>query len=129
MRASSSARAASSAAMRAASSSASMASMPCEMSRDAVLVSTVVSRGEAAASEVTAEKSADCVAVAAALVLDASMPNESISCAAPLPAEANPKPMHPVSTQDAQPTARIFAARFDFFCMKRFLAKTSVTFR
>ncbi len=46
IRASSSARAASSAAMRAASSSASIASMPCEMSRDAVLVSTVDSRVE-----------------------------------------------------------------------------------
>ncbi|MFR1639689.1 MAG: hypothetical protein ACLSVD_11305 [Eggerthellaceae bacterium] len=44
------------------------------------------------------------------------MPKESISCG-PLPAEANPKPMHPVSTHDAQPTAIILAARFDFFCI------------
>ena len=112
IRASSSARAASSAAMRAASSSASIASMPCEMSRDAVLVSTVDSRVEP--SDTLAKSAESAMATFASAP---PMPKESISCTAPLPAEANPKPMHPVSTHDAQPTAIILAARFDFFCI------------
>ena len=86
--------------------------MPCEMSRDAVLVSTVDSRVEP--SDTLAKSAESAMATFASAP---PMPKESISCTAPLPAEANPKPMHPVSTHDAQPTAIILAARFDFFCI------------
>ena len=86
--------------------------VPCEMSRDAVLVSTVDSRVEP--SDTLAKSAESAMATFASAP---PMPKESISCTAPLPAEANPKPMHPVSTHDAQPTAIILAARFDFFCI------------
>ena len=79
------------------------------MSRDAVLVSTVDSRVEP--SDTLAKSAESAMATFASAP---PMPKESISCTAPLPAEANPKPMHPVSTHDAQPTAIILAARFDF---------------
>ena len=100
-----------------------MASMPLEMSRFAVLASTVASRAE----ESVAFSANVAVSASDTGALKASMPNASTSCALP-PAEAMPKPMHPASTMDAHPTAAIFATMLDFRCLYRLSVKPWLPF-